>query len=131
MSGFLDSNVLIYAVTEDPRAAIAQALMTRGCVTSVQALNEFANVARRKLGMDWQEIRNALDSMRTLCRVIAPIDFELHGDALRLAERYGFSFYDALMIASALRLACETFWSEDMQHGMVVDGKLTIQNPFR
>ena len=131
MSGFLDSNVLIYAVTEDPRAAIAQALMGRGWVTSVQALNEFANVARRELGMDWQEIRNALGSMRTLCRVIAPIDFELHADGLRLAERYGCSFYDALMIASALRLACETFWSEDMQHGMVVDGSLTIENPFR
>jgi predicted nucleic acid-binding protein len=131
MSAFLDSNVLIYAVTEDPRAAIAQALMASGCVTSVQGLNEFANVARRKLGMDWQEIRNALDSMRMLFRVIAPINVELHADALRLADRYGFSFYDALMIASALRLGCETFWSEDMQHGMVVDENLTIQNPFQ
>jgi len=52
---FVDSNVLIYAFTADPRAAAAQALLERGCVTSVQGLNEFTNVARRKLGMTWDE----------------------------------------------------------------------------
>jgi predicted nucleic acid-binding protein len=127
---FIDSNILIYAVSDDPRSAVAQTLVAGGCVTSVQALNEFANVARRKLGMNWLEIRASIDSIRTLCRGITLIDVELHLDGLRLADRYGFSFYDALMIASALRLECKTFWSEDMQHGMVVDGTLTIKNPF-
>jgi predicted nucleic acid-binding protein len=81
--------------------------------------------------MDWPEIRASIDSIQTLCRVIAPIDVDLHIEGVRLAERYGFSFYDALMIASALRLNCETFWSENMQHSMVVDGRMTIKNPFR
>jgi len=57
---FLDSNVLVYAFTSDPRAVAAQGLLERGCATSVQGLNEFANVARRKLGMNWEEIREAL-----------------------------------------------------------------------
>ncbi|WP_158807929.1 PIN domain-containing protein [Beijerinckia sp. L45] len=128
---FIDSNVLIYAASDDPRAAIAEGLMTVGCVTSVQALNEFATVARRKLKMSWVEVRSAIDVMRVLFRVIAPIDLAIHTDGLRLAERYGFAFYDALMIASALRLECKTFWSEDMQHGMVVDKTLIIKNPFK
>jgi predicted nucleic acid-binding protein len=129
--GFLDSNVLIYAVTDDPRATIAQNLLAQGCATSVQGLNEFAHVARRKLGMTWGEIGDALDAIRTLCPTIALLDMTLPTDAIRLADRYGFGFYDALMIAAALRLSCETFWSEDMQHGMIVDKTLAIENPFR
>ena len=58
---FLDANVLVYAFTTDPRAAAAQALLGRGCVTGVQALNEFTNVARRKLGMTWAEVGEALN----------------------------------------------------------------------
>ena len=67
MSGdFLDSNVLVYAFTDDPRAAAAQALLERGCAIGVQGLNEFANVARRKLGKSWQQIRNDLAAIRTV-----------------------------------------------------------------
>jgi predicted nucleic acid-binding protein len=54
---FLDSNVLVYAFTDDPRAEAAQAPLARGCTISVQGLNEFANVAWRKLGKSWPEIR--------------------------------------------------------------------------
>ena len=114
---FLDSNVLVYAFTDDPRAAAAQALLERGCPISVQGLNEFANVARRKLGHSWQEIRAALAVVRDLCPVILPIDLQTHEAALRLAERHGFAFYDALMVAAALQAGSSTLWSEDMQHG--------------
>jgi len=128
---FLDSNVLVYAFTADPRAPAAQALLERGCVISVQGLNEFANVARRKLGMSWQELRDALAALRILCPTILPVDIAIHADALRIAERYGCSIFDALMIAAALRAKSDTLWSEDMQDGMVVDQRLRIANPFR
>src|SRR5438874_4687010 len=132
MSGdFLDSNILVYAFTDDPRAAAAQALLGRGCAISVQGLNEFANVARRKLGKSWQEIRNDLAAIRTVCANILPIDVATHAAALRLAERHGFAFFDALMLASALEAGSDTLWSEDMQHGMTIDGRLRIANPFR
>jgi hypothetical protein len=94
-------------------------------------LNEFANVARRKLGKPWEEIRDALAAIRTLCTKILPIDLETHAAALRLAERHGFAFFDALMIAAALQAGSDTLWSEDMQHGMTIDGRLRILNPFR
>jgi predicted nucleic acid-binding protein len=122
---FLDSNVLIYAFTEDPRTAPARALLERGCTISVQGLNEFVNVARRKLG------HAALAVIRDLCPVVVPIDLDMHETALRLAERHGFAMFDAVMIAAALQAASSTLWSEDMQDGMLIDGKLRIANPFR
>lgn len=128
---FLDSNVLVYAFTADPRAAVAQALLERGCVISVQGLNEFANVARRKLGMSWEELRDALAAIRIVCPTILPIDIDTHADALRIAERHGCAFFDALIIASALQAESNTLWSEDMQDGMVIDERLRIANPFR
>jgi predicted nucleic acid-binding protein len=127
---FLDSNLLVYAFTTDSRAVAAFALLERGCAISVQGLNEFANVARRKLGMNWDEVRDALAAIRALCREILPLDVDLHDDALRIAERYRYAMYDALVIAAALRAGSDTLWSEDMQDGMVIDGRLRIANPF-
>jgi len=128
---FLDSNVLVYAFTADPRAAAAQALLERGCVISVQGLNEFTNVARRKLGMTWTEIRDALAAIRTVCPTILSMDVETHAEALQIAERHGYAIFDSLMIASALRAGAKTLWSEDMQDGMMINGQLRIANPFR
>ena len=128
---FLDSNVLVYAFTTDPRAARAQELLERGCIVGVQELNEFTNVARRRLGLTWGEVREALAAIRIICRTILPINIDTHTGALRIAERYGYGIFDALMIASALRADCGTLWSEDMQDGIVVDRRLRIANPFR
>jgi predicted nucleic acid-binding protein len=128
---FLDSNVLVYAFTDDPRAAAAQALLDRGCTISVQGLNEFANVARRKLGKSWQEVRDDLAAIRTVCATVVPVNVDIHEAALRLAECYGFAMFDALMVAAAFQAGSTTLWSEDMQDGMLIDGKLRIANPFR
>ena len=128
---FLDSNVLVYAFTDDPRAAAAQALLQRRCAISVQGLNEFANVARRKLGKSWQELRDDLAAIRTVCSTVVSIDLDTHEAALRIAERYGLGMYDGLMIAAALQAGSTTLWSEDMQDGMMIDGTLRIANPFR
>lgn len=130
-TAFLDSNVLVYAFTTDPRAVRAQGLLQQRPVISVQGLNEFANVARRKLGMDWQELREAIEALRALCPTVLALDINTHVEALVLAARYGHSIYDSLVLASALQAGCETLWSEDMQHGMWIDGRLRIANPFR
>ena len=58
---FLDTNILIYAIVQDdPRTPVAETLLIEGGVVSVQVLNEFAAVARRKLGMPWKEVTEAL-----------------------------------------------------------------------
>ena len=128
---FLDSNVLVYAFTMDGRAAVAQALLQTRPIVSVQVLNEFANVARRKLGMDWQEVRDAISALRVLCPTVLALDLATHDEALRIAERHGYSIFDAQIVASALQAGSGTLWSEDMRDGMVIDGRLRISNPFR
>ena len=127
---FLDTNVLVYAFSDDPRAARAQELLAQGCSISVQGLNEFANVARRKLGMTWAAVRNALDDIRAVCPTIQPVSLSTHGEAIRLAERHNFSLFDALVVAAALEAGSAILWSEDMKDGMRIDAKLRIANPF-
>jgi predicted nucleic acid-binding protein len=128
---FLDSNTLIYAFTEDVRTSAAEALLRNGPTISVQSLNEFSNVARRKLGFSWTELREALEDIVALCPRIVAIDVETHRDGLRIAERYNLAMFDSLIVASALQADCDTLWSEDMHHDMVIDGRLRIANPFR
>jgi len=126
---FLDSKILVYAFTADPRAAVAQGLLERGGIISVQGLNEFTSMARRKLAMTWAEVLESLAAIRTLCDTILPIDIETHAEGLRIAEYYGYAMFDTLIIASALRANCNTLWSEDMQDGIVIDGRLHTPTP--
>jgi predicted nucleic acid-binding protein len=128
---FLDSNIVVYAFIDDPRSAVAEALLAKGGDLSIQVLNEFTSVARRKLGFDWSQIEEALKAIGTLARAIHPLDLETHSEALALARRYGFSFYDALIVSSALRARCEILYSEDMQDGLAIEGGLRIVNPFQ
>jgi len=76
-------------------------------------------------------VRDALAAIRILCPTILSIDGATHMEALSVAERYGYAIFDALMIASALQAGSKILWSEDMQDGMVIEGRLRISNPFR
>jgi predicted nucleic acid-binding protein len=128
---FFDTNVLIYTIGEhDARTPAAEALLSRGGLISVQVLNELASVARRKLRMSWPEVTEALGAIRTLCPSPIPITAEMHDAAVRLAELHGFHIYDALIVAAALEADCGTLYTEDLQSGQVIDGRLTIHNPF-
>jgi predicted nucleic acid-binding protein len=131
MSGIaIDSNVALYAFIDDPRSFVAERIIADGPIISVQLLNEFSNVARRKLGFDWTKIASAIHDLLRLCPRVVILTPTLHHDARRLAERYKLSIYDALMIAAALEGRCDTLLSEDMQHGLVIEKRLTIRNPF-
>lgn len=128
---FIDTNVLIYLASGDPvKATCAEEIVGGSGVISVQVLNELANVARRKMGMSWQELRAFISTIRDLLTVHA-VTVEVHETGLALAERYTLSIYDAMIVAAALHAECDTLWSEDMQHGMVIDSRLRIVNPFR
>jgi predicted nucleic acid-binding protein len=128
---FFDTNVLLYVASGDPaKANRAEHLIDAGGVISVQVLNEIANVARRKMRMSWTETHAFLSMIRGLLPV-QPINTDVHETGLRISERYGLSIYDAMITASALHADCDTLWSEDMQDGIVLDGRLRIANPFR
>jgi len=129
---FFDTNILVYAVAEnDPRAARAEALLEAGGVVSVQVLNEFVSVARRKMRMPWKDVSEALDVIRVLCPSPVPLTISTHESALKIAENHGYEIYDALVVAAALEAGGTTLYSEDFQDGQVIDGQLTIRNPFR
>lgn len=127
---FIDTNVLLYLLSGDPaKADRAEEVLAAGGVVSVQVLNEFAAVATRKLRMSLPEVREVLATVRALCRTV-PIREDTHDKGLDLAERYGISIYDAMIVSSALLASCKTLWSEDMQDGQVIDKTLEIRNPF-
>ncbi len=128
---FFDTNVLLYLLSGDStRADRAEAALATGGVLSVQVLNEFASVAMRKIRMPLDEIREVLATVRALCKIV-PITEATHDKGLEIADRYGLSIYDAMIVASALIADCEILLSEDMQEGQVFDGALKIRNPFR
>ena len=128
---FFDTNILIYLASGDAsKADRAEATIAGGGSISVQVLNELANVARRKMQMSWDDAHTFLNMLRGVLTV-HPITVETHDAGLRLAERYGLSIYDSMIVASALGAGCDTLWSEDMQHGMKLDEGLRIANPFR
>ncbi len=127
---FADTNILVYAFGEEPKTEPARRIIEAGGVLSVQSLNEFANVARRKLKYSWIEIETALAALKISFSEIVMLDMDVHQQGLQIAQRYNLSIYDSMIIAAALGADCDTLYSEDMQDGLVVDGRLRIVNPF-
>ncbi|MCL2195014.1 MAG: PIN domain-containing protein [Oscillospiraceae bacterium] len=129
---FLDSNVLLYAFSTneaEKRTTSLEIMHNKTCFTSLQALNEFCNVCVKKWSLERIKIEAALDYIIEQCEIgfILPMTLRT---ALALHERYKFSFFDCIMLASALESGCNIFYTEDLAHGQVVDGRLTIINPF-
>jgi predicted nucleic acid-binding protein len=127
---FLDTNVLLYLLSSEPtKADRAEGLISAGAVISIQVLSEFTAVARRKLSLEWREIDEILAVVRGICRVEA-VTIDTYDHARALAERHRLSWYDAMIAASAMEAGCRTLYSEDFQHGFVIDRKLKVVNPF-
>ena len=127
---FADTNVLLYLLSQDAQKADqAEVVLNKGVMISVQVLNEVTQVLRRKIKLSWPEIHTFLALIQSLCTV-QPLTVETHAQGLTLAERYHFSVYDSMIVAAALLAQCRILDSEDMQHGLLVEGRLLIQNPF-
>ena len=130
MPPFVDTNVLLYLLSGDEaKADRAEALLAGRIVISVQVLNEFLNVTRRKMGLPWVEVEQALADVLRFADV-RPLTLATHRQGVALAKRYQLSVYDAMIAAAALEAGCTTLASEDFSHGQRFDGRLTIRNPF-
>jgi len=128
---FFDTNVVLYLLSADAaRADRAEELLARGGTISVQVLNELVAVARRKLRMPWQAIADVTAVLRSVCAVV-PLTLETHDRGVAIAGETGLSLYDSMIVAAALGAGASLLYSEDMQDGRVIDGRLTIRNPFR
>jgi predicted nucleic acid-binding protein len=130
MAVFLDSNIVIYAFSDDIRKAVSLYLLGQDFEISVQVLNELVNVSRRKMRKDWRDIEASLTFVRMSATIIHPLTNAAQLHAVKLSQRFGYTIYDSSIIAVALEAGCETLFSEDMQHGMLIEDRLTIRNPF-
>ena len=137
-ASFFDTNVLLYlASADEAKANKVESLLAAGGDISVQVLNEYTAVARRKLKLSWGAIHGRLELLRDLLTV-HPLTLECHELGLFLSERYQLSVFDGQIGASALNAGCQTLWSEDMQHGLELQSlskrtgsvQAQIRNPF-
>lgn len=125
-----DTNVVIHALIRAGKEEAASAVLEICDFLSIQVLNEYANVAKRRLNRSWRQIEEDLENIRGSVPQVLPIDTDVHLDGLRIASRYRLSFYDALILAVALSGGARILYSEDMQHGMTIDETLRVVNPF-
>ena len=127
---FVDTNVLLYLISADAaKAERAEQVLAGRIVISVQVLNEFAIVARRKRSLDWAELQQVLAGISSFCEVL-DLSLATHQRGLALARRYPLSIYDAMIAAAALEAGCDSLLSEDFQTGQRIDGQLVVVNPF-
>lgn len=134
---FLDTNILVYSFSkkdtfkrEKAIALLDDALKDKkGCI-SFQVIQEFINVALRKftVPLTYKDCQEFLHSaLEPLCEVQSSI--HIYFQALDVADRWRYSFYDSLIISAALQTGCEILYSEDLQHGQHIQS-LKIVNPF-
>ena len=131
---FLDTNVLIYLYAgddESKRSIVCRVLDDHDCVTSIQALSETSNVLYKKFSLDANQIKTYLDNIESVCISVIPVHRDTINTALVLKNRYGYAYYDCLMLASALDSNCKTIYTEDMNNGQIIEDTLMIINPFQ
>jgi predicted nucleic acid-binding protein len=129
---FLDTNVLVYCYSSDDpskqKAAVEVASLPAALI-STQVIQELCNILSKKFKLNWKEIS----------KVVVEVEgnFEIHNNAsstirkaCHFAETLKFSFYDSLIVASAIEAECEILFSEDLQDGQVIENQLLVRNPF-
>ncbi len=130
---FVDTNIWLYAfiATQDARKhAIAKEIIeTQQIVLSVQVLNEISVNLLKKAQMEEDELRSLVQAFYGRYAII---NFDEHVllDASMLRSHYSLSFWDSLIVASARYSAADYLLTEDLQHGLVIEGALRIINPF-
>ena len=137
MKAFIDTNVLIYWVDDSTRADVVEQLLAQQAVISVQVLNEFANVLRKKRAMPLPDVEALCTTLIDTCDVL-DVSVRTHQTALALMARYQLSVYDANIVAAAALSDCAVLYTEDMQDGLNLKlpesagtNSLLIRNPFR
>ena len=131
---FLDTNIIVYlysADENDKRDISCQFVNSSDCITSIQVMNEASNIWFNKYKLGKVEISKYLDEIEAVCEEIMLIRRKTINIALDIKERYGYSLYDCLMLASAIEVNCTIILTEDMQDGQKINGILRIVNPFR
>jgi len=130
---FYDTNTIIYLYDETEtvkQEVIHKSFALIQPVISTQVLNEMSNIMTKKFNVDSFVVNTIIDNLNDFTEIVR-VDLAHIKKALRIRERYQYSYYDALIIASALEAKCKALYTEDMQHGQLIYNELTIVNPYR
>ncbi|HEV2917238.1 MAG TPA: PIN domain-containing protein [Candidatus Babeliales bacterium] len=130
---FIDTNILIYAYSSDEisKKHIVDTIIYNGnAIISTQVINEFINVMRKKRKITFDKLTNVVQEFSSLFS-IASINIQTIEQALKIAQKYNFSYFDSLMLSSALECSCSIIYTEDMHHEQIIENKLIIKNPFK
>lgn len=132
MKAFCDTNILIYAYSSSEREKADKAntvLFSQPTIISTQVINEFVNVGLKKLGLTEPQLQLAISELSNRFH-ISSFNVETQKTALDIRARYKLQYYDSLVVATALENECDLLFSEDMQHGLLIDNRLRLVNPF-
>jgi predicted nucleic acid-binding protein len=128
---FADSNILLYLPGADAaRSKVAEEILRDNLTISVQVLNEIASVMLGKWRTSLAEVESVLALVRQATDVRG-LDLATHTAGMAIAKRYRIGVYDSMIVAAALLAKCNTLYSEDFHHGLVIENQLRILNPFR
>jgi predicted nucleic acid-binding protein len=127
----LDTNVLIYLhdSSDARKRTIAKDLLASDPFISSQVISEYLNTTRRLLQLSKEELLSQTANLFSGCTIVSVMPNTL-ASAAELVKRYHFQLFDAVIVAAAKESNCVVLYSEDMQHGLIVDKELTIINPF-
>ena len=130
---FLDTNILVYAFIENgEKCQKVKRLLDESpesFAISTQVLNEFYN-ALSKHKVEHKQIVSAVNEITTFCEVDS-VTLQTVTKAYTIKERYGFSYWDCLILSAALENGCNQIFSEDMHDGQIIEGTLKIVNIFK
>ncbi|PSL28749.1 PIN domain-containing protein [Dyadobacter jiangsuensis] len=127
----LDTNVLLYLydANDHTKRRVSEGIVASNPIISTQVISEFINVTKRALKLPKQEILYKCNLVFDRCQIIS-VDQEILDHSYYLLKKYDFQIFDSIIISSTLAAGCNTLYSEDLQHNQLVEGKLTIINPF-
>jgi predicted nucleic acid-binding protein len=133
MSKFaLDTNILVYNhdVNDDNKRAVSENLLRANPVISSQVVSEYLNYMRKEYKIEKRKLIRACAMWLKRCTV-QPVCGSTIELASRLIDKYDFQLFDGIIVASALEANCDVLYSEDMQHGQVIEVSMKIINPYR
>jgi predicted nucleic acid-binding protein len=133
---FIDTNIFIYAYivnNDDAKHKISATLLKtdlkgKNICISPQVISEFY-VAMARLKQSHQKILSCIADFVPFTNV-ADTSLSTVEYCLSLKERYGYSYWDSLILSSAIGSGCPIIYSEDMQNGQIIENRLLIQNPL-
>ncbi|MCL2047836.1 MAG: PIN domain-containing protein [Defluviitaleaceae bacterium] len=135
---FADTNIHVYAHTYSlnpldisKRNIALKYLDECRLVISTQVIREFVNVMAKKGKRTVSEMEEHTERIVEVAELVVEEDLQLIRKAFVINGAYGYSYFDSLIIAAALKADCEILLSEDMQHGQLIEGTLKIVNPFK